>query len=836
MNEVKLRIANGSSEKSNVVKNVAVTWEQMVIVLSDPKVRPGDRSYMLAGQCPSGVRGSKNGDPVESTSLLMIDMDGEGRGGLTWDDLVETLSQQLPFLWAAYTTRSYTGENVRFRIVVPFDGPVSRAHHRSVVDHVMNLLPSEYMAWFDGCSYSPDQPIFLPCVKEKGLPFHSADGGFYPLPISEVDLIEDATVAVMDDDLESIIAATPIDLSADQVQNYLDALDPNTLTYGADEGVFGWADVGMALAHQFGKSDEGFELWKQWSERNKEKHNLSGMRAKYNSFDILPRGKRPITFASVIAAVNRIGGATADVSASGGKSLLEKVLAEASQAKTLDDYNRIKTRVAGMNKSLMPDDARAMVASELVEAFGKDNGLTRTVVTKALSPKKNVIVNEDRKIPAWAKGWCYIEKTCEFYHAPSDHAITKEAVNARYNKEAECLIAEKPASVLMLVDYAIPTFADRMYWPGAGMSFEHEGKMMINSYRDEGVAPVDSICEEGQRAIDLMLGHLEMLVPVEEERAVVLDWFTHVYRNKGQRINWALVMQGAQGTGKSYFGVMMRMLLGSGAQMLDPSAISERFTGWAHGSVLTVVEEMRVSGTSKYNIVDRMKPFITNDVVQIEEKGRDHRDVPNFTSYFMLTNHKDAIPLTKGDRRYCVIYTSIQTEKELFDRLGGDKGVGEYFDDLFGSTMEHAGAIARFFLDRPISESFKAKGRAPDTQSRRTMMALSSSPEKIALEDAIEEHDCDVINDDILDITHLQSLVSLDNNDDFPTRRTLSSVLLELGYEPVDRRFWVKSTRKKHRVWKKSHVDDETLINKFDSFHNQDDAKVRFEFDEDCPF
>src|SRR5690625_7780330 len=98
-------------------------------VLSDAKVRTGSRSYMLTGQCPSGVRGSKKGDLVERTSLLMIDFDGDG-GGPGWEDFKGVLADSLPFFWAAYTTRSYPGENVRHRAIVPFAEPVARHSQR----------------------------------------------------------------------------------------------------------------------------------------------------------------------------------------------------------------------------------------------------------------------------------------------------------------------------------------------------------------------------------------------------------------------------------------------------------------------------------------------------------------------------------------------------------------------------------------------------------------------------------------------------------------------------------------------------------------------------------
>src|SRR5690606_7513425 len=154
----------------------------------------------------------------------------------------------------------------------------------------------------------------------------------------------------------------------------------------------------------------------------------------------------------------------------------------------------------------------------------------------------------------------------------------------------------------------------------------------------------------------------------------------------GKRVNWSLMLQGAQGIGKSYLGVMMQHLMGRNVRQLDTTAIAGRFTGWAQGSTLTVIEEMRANGASKYEIVDRMKPFITNEFVQIEEKGRDHRTVPNFTNYLVFTNYKDALPITLDDRRYCVIYSAIQSVDDLNEKLGGSEEAGDYFERLFFMT------------------------------------------------------------------------------------------------------------------------------------------------------
>ena len=206
---------------------------------------------------------------------------------------------------------------------------------------------------------------------------------------------------------------------------------------------------------------------------------------------------------------------------------------------------------------------------------------------------------------------------------------------------------------------------------------------MLNAYSQQGCLVADRIDDDGQSVIDMFMDHLRFTLADEREQRILMDWLAFVIQNPGERINWALLLQGAQGTGKSYFVKLLQLILGEHVRNLDPTAISGRFTGWAHGSLVVAVEEIRISGTNKYEVLDRMKPFISNDTVQIEEKGRDHRTVPNFTSYLLLTNHKDAIPITTGDRRYCVLFSRVQTEKQLFDELGGEQKASDYFEHLF---------------------------------------------------------------------------------------------------------------------------------------------------------
>lgn len=644
------------------------------------------------------------------------------------------------------------------------------------------------------------------------------------MEISDVD-VRDLEFAVNHQKLDSLTLA---DLSA-----YVSKIPPSDLeTYGT------WLKVGMALHHQTDGKKEGFEIWDTWS-KDSSHYNYQECREKWRTFANRDSVSKPTRFDYIIS---RAGGRAVVDTAGAAAALvttLDDLLERAAGIDTLEDYTTFKREVRAIDPFKLPLDGRRMIAKELYDAFGKEKGLGVTDIRNELLPKKRgagggssgsdaTTVDQDGNsvLPEWAHPWVYIEMTCEFAHTTLNYAIRREAFNAKYDRLPDVMMSEKQASSYCLNDLNMPTVVDTIFWPGGGRLLEVEGKAMLNTYHPSGATPcaVEDLTAEGQAAIDLMLAHVDFTIADPREREILLDFLTYVYQNPGQRVGWALMLQGAQGTGKSFFAVMMQLLIGTGVTNLEPSAIEGRFTGWAHGSTLIVIEEIRISGTSKFTVLDRMKPFISNATVVIEEKGRDHRTVPNFSSYLLFTNHRDAIPIGDGDRRYCAIFGRVQSEEQLYAELGGESGSAAYFDRLFTAVQHNADALACYFRGRVISPNFHAKGRAPETGARQEMISYALSPDRLALEDAISRHACGVINDEIVDVTWLNRLASAEG-EVLPTGRMLSAILLEMGYEAIEgRRMRIKKTGTKHYVWVKmgcNHFESSKEVIR--KFHDGDD-------------
>jgi hypothetical protein len=379
----------------------------------------------------------------------------------------------------------------------------------------------------------------------------------------------------------------------------------------------------------------------------------------------------------------------------------------------------------------------------------------------------------DYLLPDWAAGWVYNEALMEFHQLETGHSIKPGAFNAKFTRMPECHAAERTASALAL--RYMRTVANILFWPCDDQIIGHRGLDYVNVFQRHDVTPVAPMTLDAELAAQTILEHAYSLVADPAEAELLLTFLAYVYQNPGKRVRWAIVLFGIQGNGKSFWVELMKRLMGHNAGEVAGTTVSQRFTGWAVNKLFIAIEEIRVPSESKYAVLDKLKPFITNDEVNVELKGQDDRVVPNFASYLLLTNHDDALPLDDDDRRYCVIETRHRTKADIPGQA--------YFDALFGALNDHIGAIAHYFATRPIPADFNPNGRAPETRGKHRMMQESKGGPRLAVEDAIAQFDCDVINDNVVYVGALldQARAWL-TGPALPDRRSVGRILKEMGY------------------------------------------------------
>jgi hypothetical protein len=776
-----------------------VDWDAFARPLTRSVEFPSKEASIKRGAFIGGVREDESRGReanVRWRTVATIDYDALAVG---IDEVEFTLQLSLDCAFVAYSTFRHTPDAPRVRLCLPLERPVSEAEYGAIVDEIVRTVG---LGAPDKCSYVMNQLMFLPSHRPGVEPWSLRNDGA-AWPVGEVVPVDEAVVGTANgtddaeddgDDLMRLVAARPLDITEGEVDAALETYEAEDLDYDA------WLRVGMALYHQFQGGDEGWGRWLAWSEKSG-KHDPRQMRTKWRSFGSGSR-ERPVTFASVIKLA---GGLQRAVEIRPGGQTFEALRLRAGAVSSMDEYRSLRNEVREMNDARLPRDLRSIIIGTVHEAWARGAMIGKREVNAAFKfvGKSARPLGDDADRPEWMEDWVFCESDSTFERVSVRHSVNATSWRMMHDRMPEVIASDVDAVTFASTHSRIPTVAGLMYWPGAGEIFlGPDGMRRLNSFADSGVDPCVSLegDEDGQRVVDLFMAHVRNTVRDEREQRILIDFMAFVIQNPGKRVRWALLLHGIEGNGKSFFFNVMQHALGANARVVSTTAIDSGFTGWAEGAILIGVEEIRIAGTNKYAVLDKMKPLITNDTIAVVHKGRDERAIPNFASYMMMTNHADAIPVGDNDRRYCVITTCHTRKEDLYEQHNGKEGVTAYFNTLFAETTRRADALARMLMDWKVSADFHAGGRAPETDGLVAMRSLHVSEERDALENLIERYACRVIGPDILDVTELRKMALIDV-EEMPRTKALGHILSDMGYTQIPSRRVKVKDRSDHYVW-----------------------------------
>jgi hypothetical protein len=252
----------------------------------------------------------------------------------------------------------------------------------------------------------------------------------------------------------------------------------------------------------------------------------------------------------------------------------------------------------------------------------------------------------------------------------------------------------------------------------------------VNIYK-----PADIITKRGDPS--RFLRHLELLLPDPNDRAILLAYMAAVVQYPGVKFQWAPVIQGTEGNGKSLFSRVLRYAVGP-KYTFEPKAdqIGSNFNAWVEAKLLISIEEVHMR--QRLELLDRLKPLITNEWIEVEGKGVDARMARNTANWIFFTNYQDAIIKSRNDRRYAIFFTAQQTADDIVSAgMGGD-----YFPDIYDWLRADGYAIiADFFRTYQIPDRLNpaiGAHRAPTTSSTEEAIQTSRGPIEQLVEDAIE--------------------------------------------------------------------------------------------------
>jgi hypothetical protein len=255
-------------------------------------------------------------------------------------------------------------------------------------------------------------------------------------------------------------------------------------------------------------------------------------------------------------------------------------------------------------------------------------------------------------------------------------------------------------------------------------------------------------------------------------------------QNPGVKFQWAPVVQGVQGNGKSLLIRVMVHAVGSRYSHLPKaSQLTEKFNSWIEGNVFIGVEEIKIA--DRRDVLDDLKDAATNDRLEIRGMGREKRMGDNFTNWMFCTNHQDAVPIDQNERRYAPLFTAQQTVHEI----ARDDMSGNYFPDLY-DWLKAVGYrhVAWWLRHTPIDGEFDPAGachRAPMTSSTQEALKASLGRLEQIITGAIED-ELVGFRDDWLSSEAVNQLLKGDSAWEKMAMRKRGEMIKSLGYFPFN--------------------------------------------------
>ena len=310
-------------------------------------------------------------------------------------------------------------------------------------------------------------------------------------------------------------------------------------------------------------------------------------------------------------------------------------------------------------------------------------------------------------------------------------------------------------------------------------TFDPEGKPAYNTFRMRKLP--EFIFRQSH--VDMFLQHITYLFGDRAED--FLNWFAHIEQRPGELPHTAWVNIATQtGIGRNWLtSLAMQIWPGEVAPNYDlVGQIDSNFNDALSKKRLIMVDEIRVAGSAGHKLEQRLKSIINEATRHINPKyGRKSIEY-NCARWLMFSNHRSAIPIDTGDRRYEVVINDGHPET-----LG-------YYKSLYGALKDKTFALSvlTYLRQRDIS-AFDPGQRAKLTDSKMQVVESSRSVLHSAIADGLKDYAYPVITNELI-----RALSGLDSDTFIKNGAVVARIVEDCG--------WVKGGFVKRPGSGKKHV------------------------------
>jgi hypothetical protein len=603
------------------------------------------------------------------------------------------------------------------------------------------------------------------------------------------------------------------DITIENCEKYLP--DPKSI-----DGYAAWRDIGMIMHHQFHGSDEALAIFNNWSSEVENYNGYDDVENNWLQFGNRTEGKL-LTFRSLISAYNKKQAVetTEDLR----KEVYEKAERLLADCK---DVIHLTGTVAPRLWSLA--DGIVVLEKDFTQAVRKrfselqpGSELSPTEAKRAMKTKRKEADDYETAAmdfkahngPKWCRNWVWVSEEELFLNTETCVALTSRGFSAHFDSHLpKGDNAPSNAANHVRNNYYVPKVMRTRYMPGFDPIFEHEGISCVNTYTENFrcAVPEEVTTPGGLKAVALFRRHIELMFGGwNREAQIFCNFLMCAVASPPIKVRWAPVIIGAQGDGKSLLYDLIAAGLGvNNTRQIKGSTIANAaqtsFSGWMQGHCFGAIEEVKWHGRNRYEIINFLKDYITNKVVECHAKNQDTKNLYNFVNFLIFTNYLDAIPIEMGDRRYYV----VQSKVPLVDLLTREPA---YFSHLTDAIHKNPGDIICWIRSIEWHKDFIPDAPAPITAAKRAAIIASTDDVQEVVEELIQFSDDPLISDEAICFLPLFSKVQtllpgiVKSDQDFK----VAGALTKLGFAKVAR---TSIEGERQAVWGRRHDREPATI------------------------
>lgn len=227
---------------------------------------------------------------------------------------------------------------------------------------------------------------------------------------------------------------------------------------------------------------------------------------------------------------------------------------------------------------------------------------------------------------------------------------------------------------------------------------------------------IPAVINFGTGPVDKFLFLMRALFPKKQDYNIALHYMAAIVQYPGIKFRWCLIIQGVEGNGKTLLMQCVAYAVGEKyTHIPQVNDMGNKFNAWMAEKLFIMVEELFTE--DKREIMEALKPLITNDRIAAQPKGVDTIMIDNKANFMMGTNHKNALKITIRNRRYSIHFCPQQEEEHLTRDGLTESFFKEFTDDLKnGGYQNVAGYLKRLPMPDHLNPATSCI-RAPKTTS-----------------------------------------------------------------------------------------------------------------------